>query len=154
VPPISASFRPGPKQLEIVTSEAVPSVNGITLHVLGKSIVGASTVKYQPAIVLVPPPASDPHALQHAIDAAAPKSLLVLSTGTYNENVLVWKRLRIQGHGPGGVIGSHELQGRDPEDPRFNILGTSIDGRFFQENFTSFDATVAAHAPYVLPPFT
>ena len=78
----------------------------------------------------------------------------MLSPGTYNENVLVWKPVKLQGLGPGGIIGAHELQGRDPEDPRFNIQGTIIDGRFFQQNFTAFDATVAAHAPYVLPPFT
>ena len=58
----------------------------------------------------------------------------MLSPGTYNENVLVWKPLKIQGLGPGGIIGAHELQGRDPEDPRFNVTGTVIDGRFFQQN--------------------
>ena len=37
-------------------------------------------------------------------------SLLVLSPGTYNANVLMWKPLKIQGLGPGGIIGAHELQ--------------------------------------------
>jgi hypothetical protein len=61
--------------------------------------------------------------------------------------------LKIQGLGPGGIIGAHEFQGRDPEDPRFNIKGSIVDGRFFQQNFSAFDATVAAH-PAVLPNFT
>src|SRR6185436_4517248 len=39
-------------------------------------------------------------------------------------------------------------QARDPEDPRFNIPGTVIDGRYFQQNATSYDAAIAAHAPY------
>jgi hypothetical protein len=65
----------------------------------------------------------------------------------------VCKPLKIQGLGPGGIIGAHEFQGRDPEDPRFNIKGSIVDGRFFQQNFAAFDAAVAAH-PAVLPPFT
>ncbi len=155
VPIASATFTPGPKQLSIITSNgngAVSSVNGITLHVLSPAIGGAPA--YNPGVVNVPAPTFDGTQLQTAIDGAAPGSLLVLSPGTYNENILLWKPLKLQGLGPGGIIGAHELQGRDPEDPRFNIPGTIIDGRFFQQNFTGFDATVAAHAPYVLPNFT
>ena len=96
-----------------------------------------------------PPPASNnPHALQNAIDAANPGDLLVLSPGVYNENVLLWKPLKLQGLGPGGIIGAHELQARDPEDPRFHVVGSVVDGRYFAQNATAFDATVSAHAPY------
>jgi large repetitive protein len=160
VPTTSALFPPGPKQLAIVTANnnpgggGVSSVNGITIHVRGT----AGAVTYNPPVVNVAPPppgpGTSPTALQDAINGAAPGSLLVLSAGTYNENVLVWKPLKIQGLGPGGIIGAHEFQGRDPEDPRFNIKGSIVDGRFFQQNFAGFDATVAAHAPYVLPNFT
>jgi hypothetical protein len=151
------NFRPGPKQLTIVTATAnggVPSVNGITVHVLGSSGAGALAVNYNPPIVNVPAPTLSGTQLQTAIDGAAAGSLLVLSPGTYNENVLVWKPLKIQGLGPGGIIGAHEFAARDPEDPRFNILGSVVDGRFYQQNASAFGATVAAHAPYVLPPFT
>jgi Polysaccharide lyase family 4, domain II len=159
----NASFRPGPKQLTITTANSNPggggvsSVNGLTVHVMGTNGTLANTVSYNPPVVNVaapPPTGTNPNALQNAIDGAAPGSLLVLSPGTYNENVLVWKPLKIQGLGPGGIIGAHEFQGRDPEDPRFNVKGTVIDGRFFQQNFSGYDATVAAHAPYVLPNFT
>jgi large repetitive protein len=160
VPAISAAFPPGPKELTIITANTnpggggVPSVNGITIHALGTG----GGVTYNPPVVNVAPPPPGPGtsatALQDAINGAAAGSLLVLSPGTYNENVLVWKPLKIQGLGPGGIIGAHEFQGRDPEDPRFNIKGSIIDGRFFQQNFSGFDATVGAHAPYVLPPFT
>ena len=159
VPTISALFPPGPKQLAIVTANTNPggggvsSVNGVTLHVRGT----VGTVTYNPPVVNVAPPppvGTNQTALQDAINGAAAGSLLVLSPGTYNENVLVWKPLKIQGLGPGGIIGAHEFQGRDPEDPRFNIKGSIIDGRFFQQNFAGFDATVAANAPYVLPAFT
>src|SRR5262249_26364013 len=78
--------------------------------------------------------------------------LLVLSPGVYNENVLLWKPLKIQGLGPGGLIGAHELNTRAPEDPRFNIIGSQIDGRFFPQNATAYDATVSAHGPYATDP--
>jgi hypothetical protein len=164
VPAINTStFRPGPKELTIITANTnpggggVPSVNGITVHVRGSNGTGTNAVSYLPPVVNVPAPppvGTNPTALQDAINTAAAGSLLVLSPGTYNENVLVWKPLKIQGLGPGGIIGAHEFQGRDPEDPRFNIKGSVIDGRFFQQNFAGFDATVTAHAPYVLPNFT
>jgi large repetitive protein len=153
----NATFRPGPKQLTITTANAnggVSSVNGLTLHVLGTNgTTSGNVVTYNPPIVNVGAPSNTTPVLQNAINAAAAGSLLVLSPGTYNENVLVWKPLKLQGLGPGGIVGAHELQGRDPEDPRFNILGSVIDGRFFQQNFGTFDATAAAH-PGVLPPFT
>jgi hypothetical protein len=150
----TTTFRPGPKQLTIVgatSNGGESSVNGITVHVLGSNGTGTSLVTYNPPIVNVaapPPTGTNAHALQDAIDAAAPGSLLVLSPGVYNENILLWKRLRIQGLGPGGIIGSHELQSRAPEDPRFNVPGSVLDGRFFPQNAAAYDATVSAHGPY------
>ena len=35
----------------------------------------------------------------------------------------MWKPLKLQGLGPGGIIGAHELQARAPEDPRFHVHG-------------------------------
>ncbi|GAB3058766.1 hypothetical protein GCM10027053_20920 [Intrasporangium mesophilum] len=155
VPALSSTFRPGPKQLTLVTSTAngaVRSVNGITIHVLGSNTVGTSTVTYTPPLVQVPPPppgaGSSPTALQHAIDTAVPGSLLVLDRGVYNENVLVWKPLKIQGRGPGGIVGAHELLGRDPEDPRSLVKGTVIDGRYFQQNVPTFDSTIATYGGF------
>jgi len=150
----NATFRPGPHQLTITTADVnggVSSVNGITLHVMGSNGTGTNTVAYNPPVVSVPPPAftgPNAHAIQNAINSAAAGSLLVLSPGVYNENVLAWKPVKIQGRGPGGIIGAHELQARDPEDPRFHVVGSVIDGRYFQQNAATYDATVAAHAPY------
>ena len=156
VPALSTTFRPGPKQLTITTAAVnggVSSVNGVTVHVRGSNTTTTGTVTYTPPVVAVPPPPpatgnGGAHALQNAIDAAAPGSLLVLSPGVYNENILMWKPLKLQGRGAGGIIGAHELQARDPEDPRFNIPGTVVDGRFFQQNATAYDAAIAAHSPY------
>ncbi|MFU8874374.1 hypothetical protein [Micromonospora sp. SL4-19] len=152
----NTTFRPGPKQLTITTANVnggVSSVNGITVHVLGTNGTSTNTVAYTPPVVNVapPPPAAGnggAHALQNAINSAAPGSLLVLSSGVYNENVLLWKPLKLQGLGPGGIIGAHELQARDPEDPRFNVAGTVIDGRYFQQNVADYDATIRNNSPY------
>ena len=159
VPTINTgNFRPGQKQVTIVGADSnggQSSVNGITIHVLGSNGVGPNLVTYNPPVVSVPPPppaGANAHALQDAIDAASAGSLLVLSPGVYNENVVQWKPLKIQGLGPGGLIGAHELQSRAPEDPRFNVPGSVIDGRFFPQNATDYDATVAAHGPYAVDP--
>src|SRR6185503_187009 len=102
VPAINTTtFRPGPKQLTIVgaaSNGGQSSVNGITVHVLGANGAGGNAVSYNPPVVNVPPqpPAgTNAHALQVAIDSAAAGSLLVLSPGVYNENVLLWKPLKI-----------------------------------------------------------
>ena len=123
-------FRPGPKQLAIVTANAnggVSSVNGITVHVRGTNGTGCNAVTYTPPVVTVDPPprrpAPTPTPCRTRSTAPPAGSLLVLSPGVYNENVLVWKPLKLQGLGPGGIIGAHELQARDPEDPRFSVEG-------------------------------
>src|SRR5215472_9616813 len=128
----TTTFRPGPKQLTIVgatSNGGDSSVNGITVHVLGSNGAGPNVVTYNPTIRNVPPPppaGTNQHALQDTIDSANVGDLLVLSPGVYNENVLLCKPLRIQGLGPGGIIGAHELQARAPEDPRFHIVGSQL----------------------------
>ena len=128
---------------ERTPTAATSSVNGITLHVLGNAGVQPSRRRQRPGAV----PPANPHALQNAIDGAAAGSLLVLSPGTYNENVIMWKPLILQGLGPGGIIGAHELQTRAPEDPRFNVPGSVIDGRFFRRTRPRGQPPRVAHAP-------
>jgi hypothetical protein len=154
VPAVSGGFPAGPRQLNIVGADSNggnSSVNGITLHVLGSG--------YNPNLRLAPAPNSLPvgnpnrgHELQTFIDAAAttPGSLVVLRPGTYNENLVLWKRIILQGVGPGGIIGAHELQTRAPEDARFTVQGSVLDGRFFQDpaKQAAWDGVVSAHGPY------
>jgi hypothetical protein len=150
----NATFRPGPKQLTLTTADAnggLSTVNGITVHVLGTNGSGTNAVTYTPNVVNVAAPTLTGHQLQNAIDSAPAKSLLVLQPGTYNENVVAWKPLKIQGVGPGGIIGAHELLARAPEDPRFHVTGSVIDGRYFQQNATAYDAVITAHGPYADP---
>ncbi|WP_248958796.1 hypothetical protein [Sphaerisporangium perillae] len=136
---LSTQIRPGPKQLTIRTSAGVSTPNGLTLHVRGNS----GGVNYQPAIVNVAAPTT-PNAIQNAVNAAAAGSLLVLQKGVYHENVLLWKPLVLQGLGPGGLVGSSEAQQRAVDDPRFNVQGTTIDGRFFRDNQAAWTAALTA----------
>ena len=151
VPAVSTSFPAGPKQLDIVTSVtntggALSTSNGITLHVLG----GSGATAYTPNIVHVPAPTVGGTQLQSAIDAntTTPNSLVVLGEGTYRENVVMWKPLKLQGVGPGGIIGAHELQQKQADDPRFKVGGSLIDGSFYRDNAGGRQAVVNAHGPY------
>jgi hypothetical protein len=90
----------------------VPIVNGITLHVLGSNGTGTSTVTYTPPVVTVPPPPPlGTGSIQATINAGttAPGSLVVLSAGTTTRTCVQWKPVKLQGLGPGGIVGAHEL---------------------------------------------
>ena len=130
VPATSGNFPAGPKQLSVTTAGATGETtrNGLTLHVLGTGYHAGDA-----GVRTVGTPGSSPHAIQNAIDAASAGDLLLLDTGVYHENVIMTKRVVLQGRGPGGIIGAAELQQRQPDDPRFNIQGTTIDGRFFKD---------------------
>ena len=65
---------------------------GVTLHIVNTS----ST-----SILRVP---SDHPTIQSAIDAASPGALILVAPGTYNENVIMWKPVRLQGAAAGGTF--------------------------------------------------
>lgn len=64
------------------------TVDGITLHVGG------------PVPVQVP---NDFATIQEAIDAASPGDLVLVGPGIYNELVIMWKPIRLQGSGAGST---------------------------------------------------
>ncbi len=147
VPAVSTSFPAGPRQLDIVTSitntgGALTSSDGITLHVLG----GSGSTAYNPPVVKVPAPTLNGTQLQTAINNAAANSLVVLGEGTYRENAVMWKPLKLQGVGPGGIIGAHELLQKQPDDPRFKVAGSVIDGAYYRDNAVARQAVVDAHS--------
>jgi hypothetical protein len=135
------------------------SLNGLTFHVLG----GA----YNPPVVTVNPPV-DPTVdtpIQDAVDAAAPGSLIVVSPGSYHENVIMHNDVKLQGFGHGGAVGAPppvtpdpppELPGpEDPfatvggEEPYGHIQGSVIDARYFSFNnakIAAWEATLAGPA--------
>ena len=86
------------------------------------------------------------HAIQNAIDAAAPGDLIVIGPGTYKEQLLMWKPVRLQGVGAGAVIinaDAHPAGKMDAWRRQVNCLfGLTIDG-VPNPNNASFDANGA-----------
>ena len=88
------------KQLEITTFAGMKSVDTVTVYIepttptrvsggyTGQTIASAAT----------------PGPIQLAIDAATPGDLILVDAGTYNELVIMWKPVRLQGVGAGSVI--------------------------------------------------
>jgi len=132
VPAVSGSFPAGQKQLLIRSGNGQISPRGITLHVLGGT--------YTPTVRIVGAPNDGPHVLQNAINAANAGDLLILHKGQYQENVIINKRLMLQGSGPGGIITAAEA-GTGADVP---VAGTAINGRYFAQNAAAWRSTLGA----------
>jgi parallel beta-helix repeat protein len=138
-------FLPGQRQLSIATAAGLKSINGITLHVRGTVGTNAYLAAATSVITLPVNAADNPHAIQNAIDAAPDNALIVLSPGTYHENLIMWHPVKLQGLGPGGMTGVAENPNARPDIGLANVQGTVLDGRFFQSSRTAWLATLAAH---------
>lgn len=127
----SAFAGAGTRQLLIRSANGRTTPVGIMIHVLGGS--------YTPAIVHVP---EDQPSIQAAIDASSDNGLVVVHQGTYNESVIMHRRVRLQGVGPGGSVGAPENAGVD--DVRFTVPGSVINGRNFFEREAAWNAKLAS----------
>jgi FtsP/CotA-like multicopper oxidase with cupredoxin domain len=78
-------------QLEIETAAGVSTINGITVEVEGPG----------EAAIRVP---QDYATIQAAIDDAAPGDLILVSPGEYEEQLILWKPVRLQGAGAGSTF--------------------------------------------------
>jgi len=95
---VPTTFPGGAWQLLVWRSDGRVTPTGLTIHVFGAN--------YQPTVVTVPAGGS----IQAAVDAAAERSLIIVSPGTYYESPILYKNVKLQGYGP---------------------QVTKIDGRFF-----------------------
>ena len=75
-------------QLTVTRGNGLSTVTGITFTVGG------------PAPIHVGPLGS----IQTAIDNAAPGSLILVAPGIYNENVIMWRNVKLQGWGEGSTV--------------------------------------------------
>lgn len=74
--------------------------NGLTTRIGLTLTVGAPTGTVH-HVTAQPYPA---HPIQDAIDAANPGDLILVGPGAYDENVILWKPVRLQGSGAGSTI--------------------------------------------------
>lgn len=133
----ASSTAGGPHQLSITANNGQTTVNGLTYHYIRTT--GGANDRYAPTILEVGPgkpyppaetlPAAANHAIQRALDAAPAGALVVVypnnpsanprqnPRGAYYENLIITKRVKLQGVGPGSSDGS--------------VRGSIIDGGAF-----------------------
>lgn len=107
-------------QLVVKAANGKQSIDAITVTVAGK------------APIYVNGENGTENAIQLAIDAAAPGDLIIVGPGTYHENVLMWKPVRLQGVGSGAVTinaDAHPVGKMDPWRRQVVCLfGLSLNG--------------------------
>jgi len=114
IPRMFDEVEPGPAQLLVTNSAGKTSPAGITFHLRRQ---GA----YWPNIVRVRKDGSaDYSTIQDAIDNEPDGTIVVVSAETYYENPILYKGIKLQGRGPGGIRADGSA-----------VAGTVIDGRFF-----------------------
>jgi len=126
-------------EVVITAGNGKTSISGITVTIGGK----------KPTLVTKSSPVTTtfgeffPNPLQTAVDNAAPGDLLIIDAGSYSENLIMWKPLRLQGVGAASVIINGDAQPAGKMDPwrrRVDCLfGLTIQGWTNSGN-SSFDA--------------
>jgi parallel beta-helix repeat protein len=134
----------GPRQLQI-TAGGRTTRTGITFHITGTG--------YNPTVRTVGGPAGSPNpapSIQAAINATARtgNTLIDVFPGNYRDNVVLDRRVKLQGHGPGGFVNTDGPPNAPAEDPLQLTPGSVIDGRYFIENEAAWDGTVTAARPF------
>jgi hypothetical protein len=124
--PAANNYRCG--ELAITADNGKTSIDTITVTVAGKT----------PTYVTPTSPRSStfgqtyPNPLQTAIDNATPGDLIIVGPGMYQENLLMWKPVRLQGVGAGSVTinaDAHPAGKMDPWRRQVNCLfGLTVDG--------------------------
>jgi hypothetical protein len=137
----SAPLAPGPYQLLVtapptgVGRDAVTAPTGITLHWLGagydlprRYVDGGSGSDAKTGLESAPF-----KTIQRALDASPAGTLIIVKPAIYRENPIVYRRVKLQGFGPGGINGAR--LSLDPGgDSRRRVPGTVIDAAFFNSD--------------------
>jgi hypothetical protein len=92
-------------QVVITAGNGKQSIDGITVTVGGTAsyVSTASPISTKWGEI-------DKNPLQTAIDSAKPGDLIIVEAGSYRENVIMWKPVRLQGVGAGSVVINGDAQ--------------------------------------------
>ena len=96
-------------ELVITTAAGKQSIDAVNVTVGGKAPTYVSST--------APLTQSGPGAIQQAIDAAKPGDLIMVPAGTYNEMLIMWKPVRLQGVGAASSIINANTQPAGKLDP-------------------------------------
>jgi hypothetical protein len=126
-------------QLEITSAAGIKSIDTVTVTIDGKApiVVTPTAVTYPDGYSPVDTDAAfgrlEASPLQSAIDNAVAGDLIIVTPGTYRDNLLMWKPLRLQGVGAESVTinaDAHPAGKLDAWRREVNCLfGLSLDGR-------------------------
>lgn len=94
----------GEQMITATVPAGTPSGELIVTRANGKSSVNSVTVTVGGTAPLRVGPGAPYSTIQAAIDAASPGSLILVAPGTYNELVVMWKPVRLQGSGAGSTL--------------------------------------------------
>ena len=125
-------------ELRIKAGNGEASIDAVTVTIGGKA----------PTVLTASDPltASGPGAIQRAIDAAQPGDLIIVPPGNYNEMLIMWKPVRLQGVGAASSIINANTQPAGKLDPwrhEINCLfGLALDGTPMKPGH-AYDATGA-----------
>jgi len=100
----------GPTQLVLTTAAGVSTSQAVTVTINGP---GANAVN--------PIRVSAGQSIQAAVDAATPGQMIIVGPGTYNERVIMWKPVRLQGVGPATVIDALQTGAADLDNWRAKL---------------------------------
>jgi hypothetical protein len=131
-------------ELVITAANGKQSVDTVTVTI-GGTVAGTAPV----SVKYVNGPNATNNAIQTAIDNAAPGDLILVGPGTYNELVLMWKPVRLQGVGDGAVIVNANTHpaGKLLEPWRRKVaclFGLAINGGYSTGNNTGADPITGA----------
>ncbi|MBI4695285.1 MAG: hypothetical protein HY749_14800 [Gammaproteobacteria bacterium] len=161
VPDCSLQQRGAPSarcgELEITAANGKKTIDAITVTVGGNApiYVTPTAVTYPAGYAPIDTDAAfgrlEPSPLQSAIDNAKPGDLIIVGPGTYRDNLLMWKPVRLQGVGAESVTinaDAHPAGKMDAWRREVNCLfGLSLDGRPLLNDGTGTLGTGMAYDP-------
>ena len=90
---LNDAFANGIYQLAVTNENGASTTEAVTVEIRGANYANNNVIRV---------PADQP-TIQAAVDIANPGNLILVSPGTYDENVIMWKPVRLQGAGAGST---------------------------------------------------